>query len=260
MKKAMLLLVCLGITMLCFFGCKKINPGTAAVTNTVVITATGTPAITLTGTAISLNTATTTYTITASATTTGTDNITPTITVTYTVTSTVTETFTITETATITQTPTLTPCGFGTDGSLNICGYSSGFAQGTKYTNPSDAVITGFSVYANTSGNAIIAIYTNSSSNMPDTLVTQTDSTVLTGNEWNTITLSTSVSLSAGTYWLFYQPGVSNMICLGTVKNYTRVEVSMSYGAFKTSFSDNGTIYSGGYAGDVPVRAIYTCP
>ena len=104
-------------------------------------------------------------------------------------------------------TPTASPTscassffGFGTP-ATSALSVSAGTIMATKYTCPDTRKLTGFSFYANTTGNVLLGIYTDVSG-VPGTLLAQTPFVAVTSTGLKVVDLTTHVNISAGDYWL----------------------------------------------------------
>ncbi len=128
-----------------------------------------------------------------------------------------------------------------------------GYLMCTRATLSATGSVTSMSFYSGVSGNVKVGIYDNSGS-APGTLVIgPVEKTGSTAGAWNSVSVSPSVALSAGTYWICDQISI-----LGATKvdrTGTMTYRSLSYGtAWPSAFGSGGSTgtYSDG------VYATYT--
>jgi hypothetical protein len=128
-----------------------------------------------------------------------------------------------------------------------------GYAEATQVTlSTNNANISSLSFYSYSTGNARLAIYSNSGS-APSSLQWQSnDSSISIG--WNTINISsgtpTSLTLQSGTFWLAWQwNSVSSGPSYSTGSNNSGNYIVLTYGSFPatwsggTSTTENWSIY-----------------
>jgi hypothetical protein len=118
---------------------------------------------------------------------------------------------------------------------------TEGYAKATKATLPDHGNIASISFYSHATGNFRLAIYSGTTS--PSSKLLETSSSMAaTASAWNTVPISsftpTSLSLSAGTYWLVWQwdaatSGPSYTAGSSGDGNY----MVLAYGAFPASWS-----------------------
>jgi hypothetical protein len=129
-----------------------------------------------------------------------------------------------------------------------------GYAEATQVTlSTNNANISSLSFYSYSTGNARLAIYSNSST-APSSLQWQSNDTSISIG-WNTINLTsgtpTSLTLQSGTYWLAWQwnsasSGPSYSVGSTGTGNY----IVLAYGSFPatwsggTSTTENWSMYA----------------
>jgi len=114
-----------------------------------------------------------------------------------------------------------------------------GYIVGNKFTLGESGTVTSISLYvATASGNARVAIYSDSSGS-PGTLIVQSGSEAVTTTGWRTFTV-TGTSLSPGSYWLFFQVDSSSFKTTYSQTGGVRRLVSYAYGAFPGTFPGGG--------------------
>jgi len=126
-------------------------------------------------------------------------------------------------------------------GNNNVGPYTStamGYIVGNKFTLGESGTVTSISLYvATASGNARVAIYSDSSGS-PGTLIVQSGSEAVTTG-WRTFTV-TGTSLSPGSYWLCFQVDSSSFKTTYSPTGGVRRLVSYAYGAFPGTFPIGG--------------------
>ena len=133
-----------------------------------------------------------------------------------------------------------------------------GYAKAIKATLPAAGGITAMGFYSHATGDYRLAIYSDSSG--PAVKQWESGDTTAAAGAWNTVNISagtpTTLSLSAGTYWLAWQWNSANSgpsYAAGTSGNGNYV--ARTYGSFPAPWS-GGTSSSEAWS----IYAIYTAP